>query len=206
MKKSEIQVLSIDATDDEHALRQARITDVLRQNDNCGIQSLLIDNMTLKLLPMVNCIKLGEGLNFEQFTDWRYSIICYGYINPAESSMSDDAIYAQLEQAVEHGTLSILHPDYENLFLTIADYTSIQNLNSAKRHIAVACLMRVYTIADLAEFGIFTYPFIMKHAPELLNVVAPPFTLNVRSIGRIVPFGTPDWKNYIDDALWQDFN
>jgi hypothetical protein len=79
------------------------------------------------------------------------------------------------------------------------------NLGSTNRLIVVACLMRVYTITDLADFGVFTYPFIMKYAPELFNAAAPPFTLNVRSIGQIVPFGTPDWKNYIDDALWQDF-
>jgi hypothetical protein len=50
MKMSELQTLSINDTD-ERALRQTRINDVLRQNDNYGIQSLLIDNMTLKLLP-----------------------------------------------------------------------------------------------------------------------------------------------------------
>ena len=55
MKMSELQTLSINGTD-ERALRQTRINDVLRQNDNYGIQSLLIDNMTLKLLPMANCI------------------------------------------------------------------------------------------------------------------------------------------------------
>jgi len=205
MSKLESQLLDFNATN-EHVLRQTRIADVLQQNDNCGIESLLIDNMTLKLLPMVNCIKLGEDLNFEQFTDWRYSIICYGYINPAESNMSNDDIYDQLEQAVELGTLSILHPDYEDLFLTIADYTSIQNLKSAKQYIAVACLMRVYTIADLADFGVFTYSFIMKHAPALLNGVAAPFTLNLQSKGQIIPFGTPDWKSDIDDALWQKFD
>lgn len=206
MRKSEFKVLGINASNHQLALRQTRINDVLRQNDNYGIQSLLIDNMTLKLLPMANCIKLGENVDFEQFTDWRNSLICYGFINPAESSISDEDIYDQLEQAVEFSLLSLRHPNFDDLFLTVTDYTSFRNLGSTNRHIAVACLMQVYTITDLADFGIFTYPFIMKYVPDMLNTVTPPFTLNVRSIGQIVPFGAPNWKIHINDILWQDFD